>query len=191
MSTIAAVIGRILIAISFIVMGLGLLTRPALFETMITEVGLPGGLAIPAGLLAMIAGVMLALGVMTRLIALLLFGFVGVVAVLFHLRPDNPYRLIMLLFDLAVMGGLLMVFAHSQIWWSFDHLRRSRKRERELQGEQADMLRREHYDPERRHPDERHGDRHNINQRSDPRHDDPRYPDEKHPDHRPRRRRWW
>lgn len=130
MSTIAAVLGRILIASIFIAMGAGILYDPARFEQTITAVGMPAGLAIPVGAFEVIAGLCIALGLMTRLMAVLLFLFVGLVALMFHFRLESPEALTMLLFDLAIMGGLLMIFAHSQIWWSFDSMRRDRRGER-------------------------------------------------------------
>lgn len=124
MSTIAAVLGRILIASIFIAMGAGILSDPARFEQTITSVGMPAGYAIPVGAFEVIAGLCIALGLMTRLMAVLLFVFVGLVALLFHFRLESPEALTMLLFDLAIMGGLLMIFAHSQVWWSLDAMRR-------------------------------------------------------------------
>ena len=130
MSTIAAVIGRILIASIFIAMGAGIISDPARFEQTITSVGMPAGLALPVGVFEVIAGLCIALGLMTRLMAVLLFVFVGLIALMFHFRLESPEALTMLLFDLAIMGGLLMIFAHSQIWWSFDSMRRDRRGER-------------------------------------------------------------
>ena len=80
MSTIAAVIGRILIASIFIAMGAGIISDPARFEQTITSVGMPAGLALPVGVFEVIAGLCIALGLMTRLMAVLLFVFVGLIA---------------------------------------------------------------------------------------------------------------
>lgn len=129
MSTIAAVLGRILLALIFIVSGAGKLVNPATFESMITGVGLPAGLAIPAGLFEVIAGLCLALGIMTRLTAVLLIGFVAVATLFFHNRIDQPDQMVAALKNLAIMGGLLLVFAHSQMWWSYDRIRAARRGE--------------------------------------------------------------
>ncbi|PKB19174.1 putative oxidoreductase [Novosphingobium kunmingense] len=129
MSTIAAVLGRILIAVIFIVSGAGKLMNPAMFETMITGVGLPSGLAIPAGAFEVLAGLALALGLMTRLTALLLFGFTALATLFFHRDITDPMQQVLALKNLAIMGGLLLVFAHSQMWWSWDRMRTARKGE--------------------------------------------------------------
>ena len=129
MSTIAAVIGRILIALIFIVSGFGKVMQPGLYEAMITGVGMPAGLAMPVGLFEIIAGLCLVVGLMTRLTAVLLFGFVALTTLLFHNRVGDPLQQAMALKNLAIMGGLLLVFAHSQMWWSYDAMRRTRKGE--------------------------------------------------------------
>lgn len=129
MSTIAAVIGRIFIAVIFIVSGAGKLMNPAMFETMITGAGLPSGLAIPAGAFEVLAGLALALGLMTRLAAILLFGFTALATLFFHRDFTDPMQQVLALKNLAMMGGLLLVFAHSQMWWSFDRMRTARKGE--------------------------------------------------------------
>lgn len=124
MSSIAAVIGRILLSILFIVSGVTKLITVAATEAMIVGVGLPGGLAIPTGLFELIAGVCLALGVMTRIASLLLAAFTLLAAILFHNRLTDPVQSAMFLKNLAVAGGLLLTFAHSQVWYGRDRLRR-------------------------------------------------------------------
>jgi putative oxidoreductase len=130
MSSIAAVFGRILIALIFIVMGAGILSAPTAFEELITGVGMPAGLAIPVGAFEVLAGLCLVVGLMTRLVSVLLFVFVAVTMLMFHLRLGSTEQLTMALFDMAIMGGLLMVFAHSQVRWSVDAMRNARLRDR-------------------------------------------------------------
>jgi putative oxidoreductase len=131
MSSIAAVIGRILLSIIFIVSGGTKLITVAATEAMIVGVGLPSGLAIPTGLFELVAGICLALGVMTRIASLLLAGFTLLAAILFHNRLTDPIQSAMFLKDVAIAGGLLLVFAHSQVWSGWDRLRRT------YQGEHA------------------------------------------------------
>jgi putative oxidoreductase len=127
MSTIAAVIGRVLIALLFVVSGAGKLLNVAGTEAMITGVGLPAGLAIPTGILEILAGLALGLGLATRLVSLLLFVFIGFSILFFHNRFTDPMQLTQALKNLAIMGGMLLVFAHSQMWWSWDSMRRERR----------------------------------------------------------------
>lgn len=131
MSTIAAAIGRIFLAVIFILSGAGKLLQPATYEAMITAAGMPAGLAIPAGVFEVLAGLALAFGLMTRLAAVLLIAFVALTTVQFHNRLTDPVQQVQALKNLAIMGGLLLVFAHSQMRWSWDSMRRERRSERE------------------------------------------------------------
>ena len=129
MSTIAAVIGRILLALIFLVSGAGKIMNPAQYDAMITGVGLPAGLGLPTGIFEVIAGLFLAIGLMTRLTAILLFSFTALATLFFHNKISDPLQMAMALKNLAIMGGLLLVFAHSQMWWSYDRMRTARRGE--------------------------------------------------------------
>ena len=129
MNTIAAFIGRILLALIFIVSGAGKLFDPAGTEALITGAGLPAGLAIPAGLFELIAGLAVALGFMTRLFSILLAGFCLATAFFFHNQFGDPMQAAMALKNVAIAGGFLCLFAHSQMRWSYDSMRLTRKAE--------------------------------------------------------------
>lgn len=129
MNMIAALIGRILLSLIFIVSGAGKLFDPSGTEALITGVGLPAGLAIPTGLFELIAGLALALGFMTRLFSVLLAGFCLVTAFFFHNQFGDPMQATMALKNVAIAGGLLCLFAHSQMRWSYDSMRLKRKAE--------------------------------------------------------------
>jgi len=131
MSTIAAVIGRILIALLFVVSGIMKLMDPGPAATMLSAANLSPALVFPTALLEIILGLALALGMATRLASLLLAGFTVLTILFFHNQFADPAQLPTILLHVALVGGLLGVFAHSQIWWSFDALRR-RRREDEL-----------------------------------------------------------
>lgn len=125
MSSIAAVVGRIFLSIIFIISGATKLMTVAATEAMIVGVSLPGGLAIPTGLFELIAGICLALGLMTRIASLLLAGFTLLAAILFHNQLTDPIQSAMFLKNVAIAGGLLLTFAHSQVWYGRDRLRRT------------------------------------------------------------------
>ncbi|MFM5918278.1 MAG: DoxX family protein [Novosphingobium sp.] len=127
MSTIAAIIGRVLLAVIFVVSGIGKFMDVAGTEAMMTGVGLPSGLAIPAGAFEILAGLALSLGLATRLVSLALFVFVGLATLFFHHQFSDPMQMIQALKNLAIMGGMLLVFAYSQMWWSWDTMRRERE----------------------------------------------------------------
>ena len=131
MSSIAAVIGRILIALLFVVSGITKLLDPGPAAAMLSAANLSPALAFPAALFEIVLGLALALGMATRLSALLLAGFTVLTILFFHNQFNDPAQLPVILLHVALVGGLLGVFAHRQIWWSLDALRR-RRREDEL-----------------------------------------------------------
>ena len=129
MNMIAAAVGRILLALIFIVSGASKLFDTAATEAMITGAGFPGGLAIPTGAFELIAGLAIALGFMTRLFSILLAGFCLLTAVLFHQNVTDPIQAAMALKNVAIAGGLLCLFAHSQMRWSYDSMKLKRRAE--------------------------------------------------------------
>lgn len=129
MSTIAAVIGRILIALLFVVSGAMKLLDPGPVSQMLQAAGLSPALTIPVALFEVVLGLALALGMVTRLASLLLAGFTVLTILFFHNQFNDPAQLPTILLHVALVGGLLGVFAHSQVWWSMDALRRRRSEE--------------------------------------------------------------
>ena len=127
MSTLFAVIGRIFLAFIFIVSGAMKLMDVSGTNAQINAVGLPWGLAIPTGLFELVAGLCLAIGIFTRLTAILLAGFTLLATLFFHNQFTDPVQGAMAMKNLAIVGGLFLVFAHSQMWWSYDAMRRARK----------------------------------------------------------------
>lgn len=144
MSTIAAVVGRILLAIIFINSGVFKLMHVTPTEQQIVSVGLPSGLAIPVGIFELVAGLCLVFGVMTRLAAILLAGFIALTILFYHSNFTDPMQLTIALMHVAMIGGMLLVFAHSQMWWSWDRMRAVRRgeiaaRQAELDARDADL----------------------------------------------------
>ena len=116
MATIAAIAGRICIALLFILAGLNKVMDPASTAEYITaQTTLPGSLAMPTGVFEIVAGLILASGFMTRLAAVVLAGFTAITIVLFHYQVTDPAQAQAALKNLAVIGGLLMVFAYGQV----------------------------------------------------------------------------
>ena len=129
MNMIAAAIGRILLSLIFIVSGASKLFDPAATEAMIVSAGLPSGLAIPTGAFELIGGIAIALGFMTRLFSILLAGFCLATVLFFHRDFTDPVQATMALKNVAIAGGFLCLFAHSQMRWSYDSMRLTRKTE--------------------------------------------------------------
>lgn len=129
MATIAAIIGRLCIAVLFIVSGANKLADPAGAAQYITSnTSFSGSLAVPTGVFEIVAGVLLALGFMTRLVAIVLAAFVALTTLLFHYQITDPMQAQAALKNLAIIGGLLMVFAYGQVSWRMSTWRERDKR---------------------------------------------------------------
>src|SRR6185369_15272858 len=103
-TNIAPAIGRVLLATIFIFSGIGKLLAPAATIGYIASVGLP---AAPLALAAAIAlelggGLMLAIGIQTRLVAALLAAFSIVTGLAFHNAIGDQNQLIHLLKNIAM-----------------------------------------------------------------------------------------
>lgn len=129
MATVLGFIGRLLIALLFIVSGVNKLFDIGGTEAMIASTGLPGWLALPTGLFELIAGLALVFGVMTRFFAVLLAAFCLLAAFFFHLNFVDPVQSAMLLKNVAIAGGLLCLTALDTERWSYDAMRQRRRAE--------------------------------------------------------------
>lgn len=129
MTTLLAFVGRILIALLFLVSGANKLMDISGTDTMIRSVGLPGGLGLLVGLFEVAAGLALVFGVATRLTAIILAGFCLVTAFFFHNNFTDPIQAAMLLKNVAISGGLLALTAADTARWSYDALRARRRAE--------------------------------------------------------------
>ena len=140
MSTIAAVIGRIMLAVIFISAGIGKIVDPAGTAAYIeSATTLPGSLALPTGIFELVLGIMQAVGLMSRIVSILLAGFCLLTIFFFHNAFGDPTQLTAALKNLAMAGGLLVVFAYGQMRGSFDHMReRNRARKAELRAAHAE-----------------------------------------------------
>src|SRR3546814_3523305 len=92
MSMISVFIGRLFIAVIFIVSVINKLIHVNDTNAMISAVGLPGGLAIPTGLFELIAGICIALGIGVRLVSILLAAFVLLTILFFHREFTDPVQ---------------------------------------------------------------------------------------------------
>ncbi|MER8844499.1 DoxX family protein [Mesorhizobium australicum] len=108
-----AAVGRLLLAILFILSGLGKLAAPEAMQGYIASVGLP--LPMLSYLLAIVVevcgGLLLLVGYQTRIASLALGAFTLVAAVFFHGNFADQNQMIHFLKSIAIIGGLLQVAA--------------------------------------------------------------------------------
>jgi putative oxidoreductase len=121
----AAAFGRLMIAILFLLSGLGKIAAPAMTQAYIASTGLP--LPIAGYLIAVVAevggGLLLAIGYRTTFVAVGMAVFTLATAVFFHNNFADQNQLIHFLKNVAIAGGLLQVAAFGAGSISIDGLR--------------------------------------------------------------------
>ncbi len=103
---------RLLLAILFLLAGVGKLGDVAGFTGYLTSGGLPAFLAWPAILFEIAVGVLLIVGWQVRYTALAAAAFCVVSAALYHNNFADQMQMVMFLKNLAIAGGFLALFAH-------------------------------------------------------------------------------
>ena len=108
-----ALTGRILLAVIFLLSGLGKLADPAGTAAYVASAGLPAPVlaAWGAAILETVGGIALIAGFRTRIVALALAGFSVIAAVFFHAQFADQNQMIHFLKNLAIAGGLLQLAA--------------------------------------------------------------------------------
>jgi putative oxidoreductase len=122
-TSVIPVIGRVLLAAIFLLSGFGKLAAPAATMGYIASTGLPFAplaLAIAIGV-ELGGGLLLVLGVKTRLVAAGLALFSIVTGLAFHNAVGDQNQMIHLLKNFAMAGGLLQVVAFGAGAYSFDN----------------------------------------------------------------------
>jgi putative oxidoreductase len=118
----ATLIGRVLLALIFVLSGVGKIFDPAGTIGYISSVGLPlpqVGLVV-AIVVEVIGGIALIVGFKTKIAALALAAFTLVAAFAFHFNFADQIQMIMFLKNIAITGGLLYVVAFGAGRYSLD-----------------------------------------------------------------------
>ena len=114
-------IGRILVAIIFIMGGIGKLAAPGPTQGYIAAMGLPVPLVayVVALIVELGGGVLLLVGYRTKIVAAVLAVFCVVTALVFHHALGDQNQMIHFLKNLAMAGGLLQFVAYGpgKIGW--------------------------------------------------------------------------
>ena len=123
----AGVIGRLGLALLFLWSGYEKVAHPASTVAYIQSYGLPAAdlLMWPALLLELVGGAMLVLGWKARWVALVLAGYTFAATFVFHAYWSVPADQLMnqqihFMSNLAIAGGLLLVFAHGSGRYALD-----------------------------------------------------------------------
>ena len=117
-----ALVGRVLLGVLFLMSGLGKLAAPAATQGYIAAVGLPLPFVAYLGStgVEVIGGVLLIIGLQTRLAASALAVFTLLTAVFFHNNFADQNQMIHFMKNIAIIGGLLQVAAFGAGAFSLD-----------------------------------------------------------------------
>ncbi len=121
---LADLAGRILIGLMFVLAGLNKLGNMEGTADYMAGAGVPGQLAILVVITELGFGLLLLAGFLTRLMAFLLGGFTVIAALMFHFDPGNQMEMILFMKNMAIAGGLGIIFANGAGPLSVDGLRR-------------------------------------------------------------------
>jgi putative oxidoreductase len=112
-TNLLAAVGRLLLALIFILSGLGKLGAPEATQGYIASVGIPLPMLsyLITIVVEVIGGLLLLVGYQTRIASLALAAFTLAAAVLFHSNFADQNQMIHFLKNISIIGGLLQVAA--------------------------------------------------------------------------------
>jgi len=113
--------GRVLIALIFVIAGLGKITGYDGTQAYMQAMGVPGSLLPLVILLEIGGGLAVIAGWQTRIAAFLLAGFSLLSAILFHRQLGDQIQFIMFMKNVAIAGGLLFLVANGAGAFSLDN----------------------------------------------------------------------
>ena len=137
----AALVGRLLLAAIFLHEAWSKFAAYLAALAYMQAFGVPGQLLPLAIAVELGCGLLILCGYHTRAAALVLAGFCLATAVLFHGKFGDRNQLLHFEKDLAIAGGLLVLFAHGAGAWALDALRSAGKTSpRRYQGTAAALI---------------------------------------------------
>jgi putative oxidoreductase len=104
--------GRVLLALLFLLAGVGKLGAYHATAAYMSSVGVPAGLLPPVIAIELLGSVAIIVGWKTRAVALLLAGFSVVTALIFHRNFGDQTQMIMFLKNFSIAGGFLLLVAN-------------------------------------------------------------------------------
>ena len=109
MNQYAHLAGRILLALIFVMAGIGKLSDPAGTAGYMAAMGVPTILLWPTIALELLGGIAIIIGFQTRIVAIALAVFCIVSGVIFHSNFADQTQMIMFLKNLGLAGGFLLL----------------------------------------------------------------------------------
>ena len=127
-SALSSLVGRVLIAVLFVISGWGKMNGYAGTQAFMQASGVPGSLLPLVILLELGGGIAIVLGLFTRPVALLMAGLSIVTGLIFHSGSADQTQQIMLMKNLGLAGGFLFLVAHGAGRISLDQLMQNRRK---------------------------------------------------------------
>jgi len=104
--------GRVLLALLFLLAGVGKLGTYNATAAYMSSVGVPASLLPAVIAVELLGSLAIIVGWKTRAVALLLAGFSLVTALVFHKNFADQIQMIMFLKNISIAGGFLLLVAH-------------------------------------------------------------------------------
>jgi putative oxidoreductase len=120
MNAIIQPLGRIMLALIFILAGISKIQDPAGTMGYMQSMGVPGILLWPTIALEVLGGLAIAIGYKTRYAAFALAIFSIAAAVIFHRNFADQMQMILFLKNIAMAGGLLLLATSGKTAYSID-----------------------------------------------------------------------
>ncbi|WP_411166373.1 DoxX family protein [Aeromonas sp. DSM 116730] len=120
MKDVALLVGRILLALMFVMAGWGKIGGYAGTQGYMEAMGVPGFMLPLVILLELGGGLAIVLGLFTRSLSVLLAGFTLMAAFIFHYQPAEQMQMLMFMKNLSVAGGFLALAAAGPGAFSLD-----------------------------------------------------------------------
>ena len=111
-SDIAELAGRILLAVIFLLSGLGKIASYSATAAFMASMGVPGALLPIVIATEVLGGLGIIIGWKTRIVAFLMAGFTLLTAALFHSSFGDPEQMTNFLKNLSMAGGFLLLVVH-------------------------------------------------------------------------------
>jgi putative oxidoreductase len=108
----AEVAGRFLLALLFVLSGLGKLGAYSATTAYMAAMGVPGALLPAVIATELLGGLAIVLGWKTRVAALLMAGFSLLTALIFHNHLADQTQMIMFFKNISIAGGFLVLASH-------------------------------------------------------------------------------
>lgn len=118
--TLSAPLGRLFLALIFIVSGVGKISNYAATLGYMEAMGVPSAMLPLVIALEVLGGIAIVLGFKARLVAFAMAGFSLVSALLFHANFADQTQMMMFMKNIAMAGGFLMIVAYGAGPYSLD-----------------------------------------------------------------------